>query len=312
MMGIIFHRWKITDLVSRIVFLCLAIASSAHAEIESIHIIKSSDNDYFNRSIETIIKATKADIKYRISTLDSSGQLNQESLGEPDLVITLGIDAAEYTHDSVRDKSVIHSYITEFQRYQFNQHENHSALLLDQPLQRYLDFLKLIVPVKGIGIISTSQHAFNTVKIEQHQRQSGVKIEQRVLNDNDNLLENLRGLLKGNEVLLSLPSPQIYNRQTLKGILLTSYRMRKPVISYSPSHVRSGALAAIYASPEKIGIQLAELVNRLLSQPDYQLPAFIYADDFEVVFNRRVAESLDIELPDKAKVIQILKQGTRQ
>ncbi len=116
------------------------------------------------------------------------------------------------------------------------------------------------------------------------------------------LLPVLRHLLAQNDLLLMLPRQSIYNRDTLKGVLLTSYRNRKPAISYSPAHVKSGALASIYSSPIDIGRHLALLVNRRLQKPGYKAPAFEYARFYSIATNRRVARALDISLPTESEL----------
>ena len=96
----------------------------------------------------------------------------------------------------------------------------------------------------------------------------------RVARDNK-LLPVLRRLLQQNDALLMLPQSELYNRDTLKGVLLTSYRYRKPAISYSPGHVKAGALASIYSSPSDIGRHLAQAINRRLQQPRAPAPASV-------------------------------------
>jgi len=302
-----FHCWKFARLALGKLSLCLLFLPSVYADIQSIHIIKSSDNAFFQRSVETLIKNTRGQIKFHISTLASPTQSMQQDI-EPDLVVTMGINAAEYSMENHEDTPVIHSYITEFQRLQYHHKCNHSTVLLDQPLSRYLDFIKLLLPVKTVGILNSTTHIIEPKLLNQYSLQSGLNIEQSIVQDDNNLLEILRNLLERNEVLLGLPSPNIYNRQTLKGILLTSYRMNKPMISYSPSHVKSGALASIYTSPEQIGTQLSGIINQYINDENYRPENYVYASYFNVVFNRKVAESLNLQLPDEADILQALKQ----
>jgi len=116
--------------------------------------------------------------------------------------------------------------------------------------------------------------------------------------DRDNkLLPLLRRLLQQNDALLMLPRQSIYNRDSLKGVLLTSYRNRKPAISYSPAHVKSGALASIYSSPMDIGRHIAALVNLRLGNAAAAQPSFEFARYYSIATNARVARALGINLP---------------
>ena len=120
----------------------------------------------------------------------------------------------------------------------------------------------------------------------------------------------VRSLLAHNDVLLSLPAPEVYNKKSLKGILLSSYRQQKPVVSYSPSHVRSGALASIYTSPDDIGRQIARLANQILqARPPAQRQ--FHASDFNIMVNQQVARALGIVLPDTDDIARQLNQAAQ-
>ena len=95
-----------------------------------------------------------------------------------------------------------------------------------------------------------------------------------------------------------LPRQSVYNRETLKGVLLSCYRQRRPVVSYSPAHVKSGALASIYSSPEDIGRHLSILVERRLEHQKSGKDNYQYARFYSIAVNRQVARSLGMELPD--------------
>jgi ABC-type uncharacterized transport system substrate-binding protein len=114
--------------------------------------------------------------------------------------------------------------------------------------------------------------------------------------------------LKNNNALLLLPDDNVYNNNTLKGILLTSYRSRKPVISYSPSHVRAGALASMFSSPSDIGLQLASVIRHLIVKRRQAKPIIEFAQYFSVEVNSRVARALGINLPDEEKIIDRLDE----
>ena len=92
-------------------------------------------------------------------------------------------------------------------------------------------------------------------------------------------------------------SPSGTGSVTVKGVLLASYRSRKPVVSYSPAHVRSGAVASIYSSPVDIGRHLAMLINEALKKkPDTGTP-FQFARFYSITTNSRIATALGINLP---------------
>jgi len=281
------------------VFLLASGMASAQQAASQIIIVKSSDNNYFKQSIETLInnvdQATRFKVVMAQDLADGSGISDNNNL-----FVTLGQAAAEAVSRLGNAPSSINAYLTLEQFKRLNS-KNRLGVLLDQPLYRYLAFCKLMLTIESIGIIEDQ-------KINLDQRESRLledlmlELNQYQVDPLNKLLPVLRRLLEQNDVLLMLPRQSIYNRDTLKGVLLTSYRSRKPAVSYSPAHVKSGALASIYSSPVDIGRHLALLVNRQLNKPGYKAPAFEYARFYSIATNRQVARALEISLPTEREL----------
>lgn len=288
-----------------LLYLFLSIPVSA--DDKQILIIKGSENPFFNTSVESLINKTEGAVKFNITTLESIKQNNVLNY-EPDIVVTLGYPAAEYTLQLADHIPVIHSYLT---KYHYNIHENrrnHYSVLLEQPLQRQIKFVQLLLSTNKIGILTSQENRITANTIKSIKKSIGVNLDNQLLKPQDNTVSAVRNILQNNDVLLSIPDPKVYNRQSLKGILLASYRMNKPVISYSPSHVKSGALAALYTSPENIGEQVATLVNKLIKNKNSNLRKFYYANKFNIEINRNVSDSLQLELPEIDDLLERLEK----
>ena len=132
-----------------------------------------------------------------------------------------------------------------------------------------------------------------------------IQLNQFQVDADNKLLPVLRELLTRNDALLMLPRSALYNRDSLKGVLLTSYRNRKPAISYSPAHVRAGALASIYSSPNDIGRHLAQVIEQVSARLE---DGFEFARYYSISSNRRVARALALTLPDESSLRSALDQ----
>lgn len=289
-----------------IIFLIIAemVYQPVLANNDVILIVKSNENTFFNATIENLINHTSQKLKFSITTLENFDQHSQ--VDKPRAIITLGQKAALIKQQVQPDIPIIESYITKIQLEHSPQTRKRYSLLLNQPLSRYIQFTKLLLATEKIGLLNSIKNKFESSQLKQLSREWDVEINQRVLSDQQNPVSHVRKLLQENDVLLSLPDPGIYNQQTLKGILLSSYRLGKPLISYSPAHVKSGALAAIYTSPEQIGKQLAELLQKLLNSRRNDQQTF-YANDFKIITNQQVANSLDLDIPAAAIIEQQLR-----
>ena len=301
MQGVFLHRWIRCVYQNFLLFNFLIFSTPLQAAVDSVLIVKSNNNHFFDTTIQQVIDSTDGHVKFNITALDSLKN-KPELIGKPELIIALGFNAAFHLQEIQPKSPVLLSYITEFEYQQLNLKDGDTAVLLEQPLQRYLKFIKILLPLKTVGIIKKHSNRLTDQELKSIQKKLDITLNQHSYSLPVKSIDAVRNLLGESDLLLSLPEPNIYNRQSLKGILLTSYRQKKPVISYSPAHVKSGALAAIYASPKNIGNQIAGLLNQLNSQPYFSLQKRYYADTYNITINDQVAQSLEINLPDKVSI----------
>ena len=310
MKGIYTARRNIGRLFSLLLFI-VANVQALNADDRAIVIVKSSENTYFNQTIETLINHADDHAHFKVlnsSNLDSTSDV----LENANVIITLGADSASNISSRSLDQLVVNAYITLEQAAQFqDRNQQNIAVLLNQPLECYLAFSHYLLNLKTLGTINRSSPALNSRQLKILKKLN-LKLNQYQLGDtNKRLLATVRQLTNKNEALLMLPDQSIYNRDTLKGILLTTYRSRTPVISYSSGHVRSGALAAIYSSPTDIGRHLANLINQHHEGKLNTNNKTVYAEYYSIVTNQRVARSLGLNLPGKEKLRQLIDEAIR-
>ncbi len=286
------HRW-IKGILCGILLTLPGSAIGQQSDARVI-IVKSSDNAYFNQTIETLINHVDPAAQFRIVMAKDLAD-DREDMKPGGMFVALGQSAVKAINALDRNAVSINAYLT-FEQYRKLNLEHQETVLLDQPLHRYLAFCKLMMAADSIGILVDQQLELSHNQTDLLDDIDLVLNQYRV-DPLNKLLPSLRRLLQQNDALLMLPRHSIHNRDSLKGVLLTSYRSRKPVISYSPAHVKSGALASIYSSPVDIGRQLSALVNQQLQNPARQGSPFQFARFYSIATNRRVAHSLGLELP---------------
>lgn len=275
-----------------------------------IFIVKSSNNDYFNQTIQTLINQTDQSLRIRVIDLGTdAATLNP--LRESDLTITLGAKATQAVNLQFPDSPVLAAYLTQHQWQQFEvARKNTRPVFLDQALEKYLAFSQALLGVSSIGIVNLAP-----IKISPKQEKllSHLKLElsQYQPGQISKILTSIRQATQNNDALLMLPNREIYNRHTLKGVLLTAYRTATPVISYSPAHVKSGALASIYSSPDDIGKHLGELINEYLKNPARFSYRPQFARYFSIDTNKRVAHSLGLVLPDRDEILSRMREAIK-
>lgn len=100
-------------------------------------------------------------------------------------------------------------------------------------------------------------------------------------------------------VILAVPDPVIYTPESIRNILITSYRHNQAVVGFSAGLVKAGALASSYSSVEDIVAQIGEVLDELSTTG--RLPAPQFPRYFSTVINESVAHSLDLIIDDEVK-----------
>lgn len=97
-------------------------------------------------------------------------------------------------------------------------------------------------------------------------------------------------------VLLAIPDPAIYNNDTIRNLLIASYRREQAVVGFSPTIVKAGALATTTSDSNDTAAQLEELLSDYISVG--RLPSEQFPKYFSVVVNESVARSLNVLIDD--------------
>jgi len=233
-----------------------------------------------------------------------------------DLVVTAGVRALRQVLEHPDDTPLLATFLPEasYRRLHPPASRPGSALFIDQPPSRYLDLVRAALPrARHIGLIASpySQPLLPALRRAATRRDLVLRIEP--LESERELARLIRRLFPRSDALLALADPGVYNRRTLKNLLLASYRQGLPVIGYSRSLVRAGALAAVYTTPSQMGLQLAETLSAWMRDPGHALPPPRHPDYFVVDVNRPLARALGLAIPHESvlmdRITRFEKEG---
>ena len=178
------------------------------------------------------------------------------------------------------------------------------ALYLDQPGERMLNLLRLLLPnASTVGIIASPFSAHKLDELQKIARQNNLNLLHRTIENERQLPPVLDTLLQKIDVLLALPDPMVHNRNTVPHLLLTTYRYGVPVIGFSRAYVTAGAIAAVYSTPAQIARQISEFTGQFLSPSGGTLRAGgYYPANFSIAVNDNVAKSMGLSVPDSSQL----------
>ncbi len=220
----------------------------------------------------------------------------------PGLVVTLGTAAAAAV---LMQKLPIPTYCTFLPQSAYTELVNRaggtrtqlSALFLDQPMARQLRLIRLALPGRPrVGMVLGPDSRKNERELRRAAAAAGIVLRLELISDEKQLVGALRRALDDTDVLLAVPDALVFNRRTAQSVLLTTYRLGKPVAGYSRAYVTAGALFAVYSTPAQIGRQIGEELLAMQNMPGRPHPATGYPRYFSVKVNERVAHSLGIEI----------------
>jgi ABC-type uncharacterized transport system substrate-binding protein len=212
------------------------------------------------------------------------------------LIVALG-DAllpwlTEHSHDY---SSAIAFYVSATA---FAPHDKNSAKLTalyrDQPLVRQLDLAKLLIPNLHHAAILRGKNPLPQ-SVPELQRSSGIVITEASASQQSEWPKLLAQVIRDNDVLLGIDDPSLYNGETIRSILLTTYRHGKSVIGPSRAFVTAGSLASCYTASDQYLQQLLTMVATSIQ--NHKPPRPQYPKQFRVVVNPQVATSLGLTIP---------------
>lgn len=173
------------------------------------------------------------------------------------------------------------------------------TIFIDQPFTRQFHLIKSALPsVTKVGVVLGKQGAYQLPELDRQAKVHRLNLVSAILGNNSRLVETLERVLDEAEILLlAFPDNEVLSRTTAQSVFMTSYRFRDPVVGYSQSLSRAGALLSLYSKPAQIGRQAAEVLLRALEGE--KLPAVQWPRYFSISVNEYVARSLDISVPSE-------------
>jgi ABC-type uncharacterized transport system substrate-binding protein len=216
------------------------------------------------------------------------------SAAQAELIVAIGAKAADSFSGSsipVLNVMVSRAGLEKFRR---DSNAVSSGIYMDQPMERRFSLLRAALPqTKSVGVL-ISNTSPQLASAKQLSSASGYRLQIQTVSTPDQLASSLSALLADSDVLLVLSDAEIYRSDTIRNILLETYRQQVPMIGLSQNYVRAGALCAVYSTPLQIANQTARVVAQFAKTgklPDYQYP-----QEFEVAVNTQVARSLGLTI----------------
>lgn len=160
------------------------------------------------------------------------------------------------------------------------------AVVVDQPSSRQIAAAHWTYPELKRFSILTSDENNNPIVPD------GTSVLRFSYRPDISLSSQISNAIEHADALVALPEHGIFNSSSLRTVLLTAYGYAKPVVGYSRSYVKAGALITTYSTPIQIMRQVLELWPELKSDDfaTVHMPKY-----FSIETNGSVARSLGLK-----------------
>ncbi|MBZ0157661.1 MAG: hypothetical protein K8I29_15800 [Alphaproteobacteria bacterium] len=183
-----------------------------------------------------------------------------------DLILTLGGFATEEAVRRIEDIPIIFGLVVRAD--EVRRTGNVTGVFLAFSLETQFEMLRRLLPdVKTIGTVYNPKENQHTIRAAARAAQrAGLKLDaRRVLTPRD-LTGALEGLANRADVLWGVADKLALNPQTVRYLLLFSYRNRIPFIGLSREWVKAGALYSLDWDFADVGAQCGEMAVKVLGR----------------------------------------------
>ena len=251
-------------------------------------------------------------VDLRLSRLDVQSEIADQAQHRWDLIVTVGSRAAQRVAQSAISIPTLYAFLPEAAWHSLSDcciasDASHTALFIDQPVWRHLILARLIDPAASrVGVLLGEISGNRRAALIESAEWAGFELHIAQVESAEDIGPKLRQLVKQSDVILALPDPDIYNRKTIYSILLTSYSVQVPVIGYSRAMAEAGAAAAVHATPELVGREIARYLYSYWQTGS--MPAAGFGKLFSVTTNRDVMRSLRLRVQTEDALQRLMER----
>lgn len=180
-----------------------------------------------------------------------------------------------------------------------------SALYWTPSLAAQLALIRAILPATNrIGMLVGNNDDMSWLRVfKQYAAEQSIEVRFQTV-DKARIARQVSELAATTDVLLAQPDTDIYNRETIRFILLAAYRQNKVLIGPSPAFVNAGALATLYAPSSLVAEEVAQKIRYFLK--NNKLPPASRIKSLNVSLNPQVAKSLGLSVPTSTELERLL------
>ena len=288
--------------------------NDAFADADKRIYILSSTNSKNQMAIARSIEKGLQNTEYRPEILPHD-DISKKNAVEADLIVSINARPSTNIINTYGTTPILHiSSKVDLNNAYKERGRATSTLYITQPYCRQMQHISMVSKKwKTIGVLTSKADSIDKLTLARCAKKYGLKIYFTYIDNKDNLTSKFKKTLRNSDAILALPDTHIYNSRTVKNILLTSYRHRKPIIGFSDDFVQAGALTAIFTSPAQLSNQVVELIKGFFNNDEKFSDVIYYPKYYAITNNNQVFRALGLDIPDLEYIEKTLENmGVQQ
>ncbi len=292
---------------------CADIVEASGQNPARVLVIQSDEYESTQRTAKGVRQALETgdlEVEMKFFTIvpgedEKAALLDEKAEFGPDVLVTIGSRSTRLAKSIIDDTPIVFASVLNPVTSGFVGSCQHPGELttgasLDIAVDIQLEKFRQLVPtIRKIGALYSSRTAYIVEQARDWAASHSIELITCEVVKPSDLPGAVDSLTRSCDGIWAIPDELIYTPQSTKHILLESFRNRIPVMGFSPSFVRSGALFALSVDHKFIGLQAGLLVREILKGAYPGQLAVTTPEAPYLYINRNTAEKLRIDVnPD--------------
>jgi putative ABC transport system substrate-binding protein len=216
----------------------------------------------------------------------------------PEVIVAIGLKAALFARDRLPRIPLVFSVVPNYERFDLRG-ASIGGVSVDVPPDRDLAALRGAVPgLKRVGLLyGRSTGAALARRARAAAQAAGLALIEAPVSSLPELQKAARDLADRTDALWIPADPTVATPEAFRFLLDLSLARRKPLLAFSESLVRSGALLAVSPDYDWLGARTAEIVRRIRNGERAGDIGVLPLQRTHVVFNPATAHALGLATP---------------
>lgn len=274
-----------------------------------MHIVKSRDLSPYDLAVKGFISSYGNNVKVSDMAGDTENgkQIAKKLKKEkPDVIVAIGTLAAVTLKEVIKDTPVVCMLISRPEKY-FKENSNYFGVGINPDPVKQLELVQKVIPsASKIGIIHTTGNPNRAIeRANSESGKFGMQIIEQHIDSSSELQDALTEIRKKTDLLLLVVDEVVISEPAVEHIVKFSISHRYPIVGFSKKIVMSGALMSSISDYEEMGVQAAEMVNKIMNRKMDTKERFEYPSSNKFVINARSSDLLNVVIPE-----EVLKGAT--